>query len=672
MKPKPAPKKNQRRPAVRDNDTAVTAGFSLKYAILGAVALCVLVAIAYGNSLGNGFVWDDHEQVVMNPYLKADAPWGPLFSADVRFSRQDQAESTLVYRPLQLVTYRLVEDWFGDSPTAFHACNIAFAALGTLAAFWAFWLLTQKAGIAFAAAALFAVHPVHTEAVDWIAALPDLGFGLFTLLAFALFLARQSSSRRGLLQVLSLLAFGLALLWKETAAVFPLAIASYVWIVDSAAGSRARRALTESAPYWVVLAAYVGVRATVLGRLTVGARDWGLAPAQSLLTMLQLMVSYWVKLALPTGLNVYHVFHPIRSLADPRGWIAIIVVLGAIAGIVALVRRVPLCGFASLWVCMFLLPAMNFSGLGRNPFAERYLYLPSAGFCLLMAIAAAWLIGRLPVQWQTLSGIGLLVAMLTAYVAETSVRNLAWRDDATLWVKTLPQSPDAPFVHLMVASAQVSDPNAAEQNYLSAIELARQQTPPERLYTVKGYEGLASLYADRGLFDKALDMLSQARTLAPNDADVAAEEGLILARVGQGGGNEDALNRALATHPNNENLLAALGLIARDQHHDLKRAADLFSKALAVHPQLDDFNASQHNNLAAVYGDEEKYPAAIAELQQAIRILPTDPEFHINLASALAATGRYDQARTEAATALRIAPDDPNARDMLDRLNQIK
>ena len=110
----------------------------------------------------------------------------------------------------------------------------------------------------------------------------------------------------------------------------------------------------------------------------------------------------------------------------------------------------------------------------------------------------------------------------------------------------------------------------------------------------------------------------------------------------------------------------------RDQHHDLKRAADLFSKALAVHPQLDDFNASQHNNLAAVYGDEEKYPAAIAELQQAIRILPTDPEFHINLASALAATGRYDQARTEAATALRIAPDDPNARDMLDRLNQIK
>jgi tetratricopeptide (TPR) repeat protein len=388
--------------------------------------------------------------------------------------------------------------------------------------------------------------------------------------------------------------------------------------------------------------------------------------------MLHLMASYWVKLALPIGLNAYYVFHPIRSLGDARGWIAILVVVAGAAGVVALVRRAPLYGFAALWVCLFLIPAMNFSGLGRNPFAERYLYLPSAGFCLLVAMTVGYLIQKLPAAARMPVGAAALVAVLAGYVSETIIRNAAWEDDATLFAATLPQSPDAPFVLLMVAAAPGTDLDTAEQDYLKAIELSQQQTPPDRLYAVKGYTGLATLYSERGLLDKALDMLTQARALAPNDPDVAAAEGMILARAGQSGGSEETLTRELSAHPNNENLLAALGLIARDEHHDLKRAAELFSRALAVHPQQDDFNASQHNNLAAVYGDQENYAAAIAELQTAIRILPSDPEFHVNLASALAASGRFGEARAEAEAALRIAPNDPNARDVLERLNQTK
>jgi Flp pilus assembly protein TadD len=265
--------------------------------------------------------------------------------------------------------------------------------------------------------------------------------------------------------------------------------------------------------------------------------------------------------------------------------------------------------------------------------------------------------------------------LLGGYTATTIARNPAWKDDETLWSTTLPQSPDAPFVRLMVASAQAGDSKTsklAEENYLKAIELSRQQIPPDRLYTLKGYMGLATIQADRGQTDKALEMIAQASTLAPGDPDVSAAEGMILARAGQGAASEDALNRALAAHPDNENLLSALGVIARDERHDPKRARELFRHALAVHPQLDDFNASQHNNLAGVYGDENNYPAAIAELRLAVHIVPSDPEFHINLASALAATGRYDEARTEAESALKIAPDDPNAAAILERLNQIK
>lgn len=675
MTSKRVPKKNQRQAvAVPADKPAMLSEFS-RHVMMIAVMLCALVAIAYGNSRGNGFVWDDHEQIVMNPYLKPDAPVAPLFTADVRFSRQDQAESTQVYRPLQMLTYKLVLDWSDGTPEAFHLCSIVFAALGALAACAVFWRLTRCLGMAFAAAALFAVHPAHTEAVDWIAALPDLGFGLFVLLAFALFLRRRDGSQQRLTQGMSLLAFMIALLWKETAVVFPLIVASYVWIVETGVGSRARRALVESSGYWIVLAVYLAVRAGVLQTLTAGPRDWGLTPVQSLLTALHLMVSYWAKLALPVGLNAYYVFHPVRSMTDVRGSFATLLVLAAIAGWIALARRAPLAGFAALWVFIFLLPAMNFSGLGRNPFAERYLYLPSAGFCLLVTISAARLMRRLPAGFRMPTKVALLIAVLVGYTAQTIVRNADWKDDQTLWAETLKQSPDAPFVRIMVASAQSADSTAsplAEQNYRRAIELSRQQIPPDRLYALKGYEGLASLYADRGQVDKAMEEIAQARAIAPDDSDVAAEEGMILARVGQGTASEAALNRALASHPLNENLLAALGVIARDEHHDLKRAVELFSRALAVHPQLDDFNASQHNNLAGVYADQDNYAAAIAELRLAIKTLPNDPEFHVNLASALAATGHFDQARAEAESALRIAPNDPNAAEVLERLNRIK
>ena len=376
---------------------------------------------------------------------------------------------------------------------------------------------------------------------------------------------------------------------------------------------------------------------------------------------------------LPVGLNVYHVFHPIRSISDARGWIALVVATAAATGIVWLVRRAPLLGFAAIWVVLTLAPAMNLNGLGRNAFAERYLYLPSAGFCLLLAAGAAWLIGRLPNDFRRGVGAGLLVVALAGFSVEDIVRNRDWKDDATLFARTLPQSPDAPFVRYMVATTQSGDPahsEEAERNFVQTIALAKDQIPTDRLDMVKGYEGLASLYADRGQVEQALQMLEMARAIAPDDPDIAGEEGIIRAKAGNGASSEESLNRALAAQPNNENVLSALGLIARDEHHDLKRAELLFSKALAVHPQRDDFNASLHNNLAAIYGDQGDFVRAIAEMRQAVSILPGDPEFHLNLASALAATGHFAEARTEAETALKIAPGDGNAQEILRRLDE--
>jgi tetratricopeptide (TPR) repeat protein len=654
------------------NPPPKTGASTLVRLVLAACVLAALVLIGYYNSIANGFVWDDHQQIVMNPALRPTAPFSQIFSSDIRFSHQDPAVQNQTYRPLQMLTYRIIAASFGLNPAPFHLCNLLFAIGCVLAAFAVFWLLTRSTISAFAAASLFAVYPIHTEAVDWIAASPDLGCTLFLLIAFAFFLAARRTERlhrpAWLLPLLSFAAYAISLLWKETAAVFPVLVAVYVLLVEK---SRVRAALRASAAYWAVLALYIALRVRVLGGLAKGQRDWTLTPLQFLLTTSHLMLSYWQKLAWPFQLNAYYLFSPIHSLSDPRAIATIVFVPVAIIGWIYLVRRAPLCAFAALWVSITLLPALNIYALGRNAFAERYLYLPSVGFCLLLTLVATRLLHLAPAKIRKPAAISLLVIAGSAFAVETIQRNPDWKDDKTLFTQTLLRSPDAPFVRNMVATSQSDESPgspSAEQNFLQAISLAKHETPPDRLDLVTAYKGLASLYADRSDNRRALLMLASAREVAPADSETDSEEGLILARAGRWNEAEPLLDKTVAAQSENENVLSTLGLVAWQYHHDLNKAVEWFSKSLTAHPEQDGFSASVHNNLGGVYGEQGDYASSIAQYRLAVAISPQDPEYHTNLANALGAAKRYDEARLEAEAALRIAPNDPEARAVLENL----
>jgi len=677
--------------------------------VLACAALIVLVLAAYGNSVGNGFVWDDHQQIQSNPSVKSGAPFAPIFTTDVRFASHSQSFQNTDYRPLQMLSYRLLFGALGEDAGAFHICSIVFAIACGLAAFAVFLQLTRRWTLALAAAALFVLHPVHTEAVDWIAALPELGFSLFLLLSFALFLESRASSAASKPQIrdtnywltsaLSWCAFAIALLWKETAVVFPVLIAGYVWLVERDAQSDAektsrplRSMLLASAPYWGVLLSYLGLRAYLLGTAGADSRSWALTPAQLLLNALNLMEAYWAKLAFPIQLNAYYSFSPIRSLANARAITTVLIALAVVFVVIVLLRRrttqedmqfsnapqisFHLGLFAAFWTLLTLLPAMNLGALGRNPFTERYLYLPSAGFCLLVALLAAWAIEQAPMRLRKFIGPSLLAVVLVCFLIETVERNPEWKDDLTLFSAALPLSPDAPFVHNMIATQESTNPTDssqsadAEQHYLRAAALAEEQTPPDRLDAVTAYRGLAWIDANRSQYPQALAVLAKAAEIDPEDADTDGEKGLILARSGDGMAAMPLLERSLAAEPNNENVLSALGMVTRDDLHDPAKATGFFEKAIAAHGTNDDFAASQHNNLAAAYADEGNFAAAIEQLRDAVQIVPADPEFHINLASALAAQGRLADAQSEAEAALHIAPNDPAARSVLNAIQQ--
>ena len=303
---------------------------------LAVVALSALVLIAYAGNLNNGFVWDDNQQIVMNPDLQPGAPWSHLFSADVwGYKHRDQPGHSNYYRPFQMVAYRLTADWFGLQPQSLHALSLVFVLAAVLAAFTVYLKLTRSLAVAFAAAALFAVHPVHSEAVDWISALPELGCATFLLISFGLFLsARRPDSNLT----------GVSLRALDLIRPVPAGLRRCSAVEGNGSGSsgnnRRLRALNRnqaisksgfsriklSAPFWCLLAVYLVLRFRMLGSLAVRQRIWDLTPFQVGLNVFHLMALYWWKLPAPLHLNAYYVFSPVRSIADPRSIVGVLFV----------------------------------------------------------------------------------------------------------------------------------------------------------------------------------------------------------------------------------------------------------------------------------------------------------------------------------------------------------
>ena len=651
----------------------------------GALLLCFSGLAAYFNSLQNGWVWDDVHLIATNPDLRPEAPLSRAFSRDVWLFRHPGAGGHNNYfRPMQTLAYRLTAALFGLDPRMFHAVSLAFHLLVTVLAFALFWRVGGRMVGAFAGAALFAVHPIHTEAVDWCSALPDLGCAAFFVLAFLLFHEAgmtssgdvpptRSRTWRIFCFVLSCLAFSAALLWKEMAVVFPLVILAWILLLGEFSGLRARLlgAARLSAPYWGILAAYLLLRFRVLGYLTTRQREWNLTPLSFSLSVLDLLRQYWWKLLVPFPLNAYYVFVPVERLADPRALAAVLFALAAGVGIWFAAPRAPLIAFSALWVFLTLVPVLDLYGVGHNVFTERYLYLPSLGFCPLVVLLAARGAGWPPPSIRKPTVITCLLAVLVFFTAITARRNPEWKDDATLFSRTLQVSPRAPFVHFMVASLQsnsASGEAAAERHYLQAISLAERESPPDYLDMVLSYEGLAPIYANGGRFDRAMEALDHVRKIDPNDPEADSEEGVLLEQAGRWSEAAAYLKKAQQRDPEDPNLLNALGLLAWQYDHQLDQAAAYFLKAIAIHSVADDFSASLHNNLGAVYGGMGKIPEAIREFQTAVATAPSDPEFRTHLAQALVLVGRVQEARSELLVALAGAPGYAPARDALHEL----
>jgi tetratricopeptide (TPR) repeat protein len=410
----------------------------------------------------------------------------------------------------------------------------------------------------FIAGLLFAVHPIHTEAVAWVAGLPDLSFTFFFLLSFALYIRSTTGKavHKGYYS-LSIVLFFLSALSKEPALTLPLILMGYDSLfADPDAGfwSRWKRYV----PYFIVAAVYFGLRLYALGGIAPERRHEHLSALQHVINVFPLFSNYLGKLLLPVNLNAFYVFHPIASLFETTGILSVAVTV-AFAGITAVAyRKNRMVCFWLLFIVVPLLPAFYIRGLGLNTFAERYLYLPSVGFVAIVAMFLTKMAEKS--SRGTIALIGALALVTGLYSLGTIKRNAVWRSDYTLFEDTARKSPDSAIAREKFATALMEQGRLDEaiQLYKSALALdyslddvhtnlgiayyrkgMLDQAIEEERISIKmnpdmpeKHFNLAQQLADKNLWGEAIREYEIAIKLDPNFADAHNGLGFSCAMVG--------------------------------------------------------------------------------------------------------------------------------------------
>ena len=450
--------------------------------------LCALTAAAYAGSLRAGFVFDDFALVVYNQAIQELGRAGSLFGQDL-WATADSGTASGYYRPLMSLSLAL--DWrlAGTSPALYHLHSLAWHLLAVWFLHRLLVILTQPLP-ALLGAALFALHPLQSEAVVWIAARNDL-MGAALLLG-ALLLLRPLGLAPWRLGLGAVLAVG-AVLSKESTLLLPL----FLLLLDLAEHGRPR-GWTRHAVLWGAVALHLAAR----GLAGVNAAA---APPQVGWVLLGRKLPELAALA--GSLLVWP--WPLSVGRDLGGWSlatpALLVGLAVCALLVvgSLIRRQRLALVGLGWAALAVAPSLV-AVADKGLFGERYLYLSLAGLGLALA-ATLQALPRARLRW---AGVALLVVVPWFLILHARV--LDWKDDVTLWRAA---ARDTPCTYVYAGLGHVLNRDGARGEAAEMFLLALRGSPPQREVCPR----LMDLAATLGDIQRVVEVAGEAVDLGCRD-----------------------------------------------------------------------------------------------------------------------------------------------------------
>jgi protein O-mannosyl-transferase len=407
-----------------------------------------LAVVSYYPTLQYGFVFDDVPQILENPAIQSWSSVPQYFTAHVGEGVYPGARGSF-YRPLFLIWLRLNYILFNVSPWGWHLASL----LAHLGAVWIFFLLvrqwTADGLVAGWAALLFAVHPIHIESVSWISAVPEILFAMPGMGAIFAYLCFRRTKRRSLLGI-SVLLYGVALLAKETAIViWPVIFICGTWldrvaVREGHSNSWSANAKVQSL-FAATTAAYFGLRLVALrgitGEITHTIRE-------VVCSLPSISWFYLEKLALPIRLSEIYFDPEAWSFASPHFYLSLIAVSTIALGLLLWASKSKPAVLPVLLLGLPLIPPLlGVSVFPRHDLThDRYLYLPSAGACMLLALALrVGLHAAKPSASKLNSLIGTSIIGMLSLVFVLSVRaqEMHYRDDVALFARSVQLFPES-------------------------------------------------------------------------------------------------------------------------------------------------------------------------------------------------------------------------------------
>jgi tetratricopeptide (TPR) repeat protein len=459
-------------------------------------------------------------------------------------------------------------------------------------------------------------------------------------------------------------AYALALLSKEQALVLPFLAAVYEHFFRPARHlARFGERLRRYSPLFAMAGAYIAFRAFALGGFAPSVSRPEMGPGSILLSAVALAGQYLWKLLWPVQLSAFYVFQESQSLSEPAVVAGLAAMLACASLLVWLWRRDRAISFALLWMGATLAPVLNARWMPAGVFAERYLYLPSAGFCWLIGWGCARL-WRSASHAQRPAWAGVfrhaapiaLAIMAVLYGARIVERNRDWRSDETLYSKTLEQQPDAQLIRTNLGVIYFDRGNlaAAERQWLASLG-------PKKPYA-STLNNLGLLRARQKRYDEAITYFQQAIRDRPKY--VSPHKNLAKAYWDLGRDEDADREYRLAVE------LAPLSVAARNEygkflldHGRPEEAFEHYTQSAQADP-----NAEALVHLAQILAAKGNHGSAQEAYREAIALEPFDSRARFGLAALDEHAGRLNEARSGYQAGLQMDPANAQAREALLRL----
>ncbi len=605
------------------------------------IALCVVCFALYFNTLWNGYILDDVMVLKDNTLVTQGTKAIPeLFSTP--HMRGYLIIPNDLYRPLSLVMFAVEYQFFGLNPAVGHFFNIVVFAGCVVMLFLFLNKLFGKTAIAFIAALVFAVHPIHTEVVANIKSRDELLCYFFAFLSLNLFMNYMKNGKM-LQLVLGVVVLFLSFISKETVIAF-LAIIPLIFFFYN--NENRTRAVFITVGAFVSFAVFFAIRTVVLDKYNANQPgspvefiDNALSKAhgmERIATEVKILGMYLLKMVIPYPLLCNYSFNsiPYADLTSIWFWLSLVAYVGIIY--VAVTRFIKdkkdLWAFSIIFFLATIFLFSNIPFLMGAEMAERFSFFTSTSICIAAALAVEqWILKSEATNIMALKNtkmLMVLVPVLLVFSGMTIARNMDWKDELTLYKSDVKKSPNDCRLYHYIGTAY------AENIY------------PKEPDSNKKHE----------LDEESISYIRKALDIYPDFTEAHVELGRIFDRKHMYDSAIVHDKRALELnpgHPTGNNNLGSVYLTTGRY----PEAIVYLKRSIMVNPMF----KFAYLNLARCYTQLKQYDSAIINFKQLLLLDPGYVDAEQEMGTAYYMKGNYDSAAIHYKQVLVLNPNDPNA-----------